>query len=161
MDSGQATRGAPADVSPSSGCALNWGACQHDAASDRASKNSGQPSGVEVPARCDGVPADRACGGERDTASSDIRGTASSGVRGGSNSSLASRDTEPTDRPPDDFLGAGFAAGSNFSPERDVLLRLVRSTAPGTKESRFIHVLQSFLGPVFWACFSELHCVAL
>ena len=54
-------------------------------------------SGVEVPARCDGVPAVvSACVGERDTASSGVRGTGSSGPRGGSDSSLASHDVEPS-----------------------------------------------------------------
>ena len=132
-DSGQALRGAPADVSASSACALDRGGCQSDAPAHAALKHSGQLSGVEVPARCDGVPLERASVAERDTGSSGLRDTASSGPRGGSDSSLASHDGEPTDRPPDDFLGAGFAAGSNFSPERDVLLRLVRCAAPSTK----------------------------
>ena len=133
MDSGQALRGAPADVSASSAGALDRGGFQPVAPAHAALKHSGQLSGVEVPARCVGVPGERASVPERDSASCGLRDAASSGPRGGSDSSLASLDAEPTDRPPDDFLGAGFAAGSNFSPERDVLLRLVRCAAPGTK----------------------------
>ena len=144
MDSGQALRGAPANVSTSSAGALDRGGFQPDAPAGAALKHSGQPGGVEVPARCDGAPAERASVAERDSASSGLRDTGSSGPRGGSDSSLASHDAEPPDRPPDDFLGAGFAAGSNFSPERDVLLRLVRCAAlPSTKDALILrfHVL--------------------
>lgn len=150
-DGGQALRGAPADVRASSACALDRGRFQPSAPADAATKHSGQPSGVEVPARCDGVPAERASVAERESASSGLRDTASSGPRGGSDSSSASHDAEPTDRPPNDFLGAGFAAGSNFSPERDVLLRLVRCAAQ--RPLYKVHVLHCF--QPFWDFLSK------
>ncbi len=47
-----------------------------------------------------------------------------------SRSGSPARRAAPANWPPDDFLGAGFVAGSTFAQDQDVLLRLVRSTAP-------------------------------
>jgi hypothetical protein len=51
----------------------------------------------------------------------------------GSRSGSPARRAVPADRPPDDFLGAGFVAGSTFAQDQDVLLRLVRSNCTVTE----------------------------
>ena len=55
------------------------------------------------------------------------RQAACSRVSGDSDSSVDCRRPIPADRPPDDFLGAGFGVGSRFAQDREVLLRLVRT----------------------------------
>ena len=66
-------------------------------------------------------------GSGMDSVRSGSRQAACSRVSGGSDSSVDCRRPMPADRPPDDFLGAGFGVGSRFAQDREVLLRLVRT----------------------------------